>query len=274
MLWQRVLTALVLVPLVVLATLYLETNVFAGVLGLFVLIASQEMARLANVHTLVGQAGYVLAVAGVLAIAWYALAPRGLAAVQGVIALWWVLVTLSLVFRRRALPRVEQFRPAVLVIGALVLATAWVSMVALHGLGDTGPYLVLALFVIIWLADSGAYFAGRAFGRHKLSPHVSPGKTWAGVGGAVLATLTAAVLLVWGGASSGAGLAGLLLLAVVVTLVSIGGDLWESRLKREAGMKDSGSLLPGHGGMLDRIDSLLAAAPVFGLGVHLVGVQA
>jgi phosphatidate cytidylyltransferase len=147
-------------------------------------------------------------------------------------------------------------------------------MVALHGLGDTGPYFVLALFVIIWLADSGAYFAGRAFGRHKLSPHVSPGKTWAGVGGAVLATLTAAVLLVWGGASSGAGLAGLLLLAVVVTLVSIGGDLWESRLKREAGMKDSGSLLPGHGGMLDRIDSLLAAAPVFGLGVHLVGVQA
>ena len=274
MLWQRVLTAIVLVPLVVLGTLYLETDVFAGVLGLFVLIASQEMARLANVRTRAGQAGYILAVTGILAAAWYALAPGGLAAVQGVVALWWVLVTLSLVFRRRALPRVEHFRPALLLVGALVLATAWVSIVALHGLGDSGPYFVLALFVVIWLADSGAYFAGRAFGRHKLSPHVSPGKTWAGVGGAVLATLTAATLLVWSGASGGAGLGGLLLLAVVVTLVSIGGDLWESRLKREAGIKDSGSLLPGHGGMLDRIDSLLAAAPVFGLGVHLAGVHA
>lgn len=274
MLWQRVLTAVVLVPLVVLATLFLDTEIFAAVLGLMLLIATQEMARLANVQTLIGQAGYVVAVGCVLVVCWYALAPARVAVVQGVVASWWVLVTLALVFRRRALPRIERFRPMVLLLGALVLAAAWVSIVALHGAGDLGPSLVLALFVVIWLADSGAYFAGRAFGHHKLSPYVSPGKTWAGVAGAIVATLAAAALVVWGGASGDAGLGGVLILAVVVTVVSIGGDLWESRLKREAGIKDSGKLLPGHGGMLDRIDSLLAAAPVFGLGVHLVGVNA
>jgi len=152
-----------------------------------------------------------------------------------------------------------------------VLLTAWVSIVSLHRSGSQGPVLVLYLFVLIWVADSGAYFAGRAFGRRKLSPFVSPGKTWAGVAGAVSGAVVSAVVLSASGVAGPLPLGALLGVSVVVTLISIGGDLWESRLKREAGVKDSGTLLPGHGGMLDRIDSLLAAAPVFAFGLGLIG---
>jgi phosphatidate cytidylyltransferase len=141
----------------------------------------------------------------------------------------------------------------------------------LHAGGSQGPALVLYLFVLIWVADSGAYFAGRAFGRHKLSPFVSPGKTWEGVGGAVLGVVTAAAAVALSGRIGGVQTISMVLLSMFVTLISIGGDLWESRLKREAGVKDSGTLLPGHGGMLDRIDSLLAAAPVFALGIAMLG---
>ena len=141
----------------------------------------------------------------------------------------------------------------------------------LHRSGDDGPVLVLFLFVLIWVADSGAYFAGRAFGKTKLSPFVSPGKTWAGAMGALAGAVFSAVVLITGGWAGDAALVPFVLLSLLVTAVSIGGDLWESRLKREAGVKDSGNLLPGHGGVLDRVDSLLAAAPVFAVGAGLVG---
>jgi phosphatidate cytidylyltransferase len=130
---------------------------------------------------------------------------------------------------------------------------------------------VLFLAGLVWLADIGAFFAGRRWGRRKLAVHVSPSKSWEGVAGGVLAAL--------GGAAAAIVLVGepieevpLLLALVVVTVVaSVLGDLTESLFKREAGLKDSGALLPGHGGVLDRIDSLLAAAPVFVLGLGWMG---
>jgi phosphatidate cytidylyltransferase len=272
MLWKRVLTAVVLVPLVVFGTYFLQTPIFSMVLAALVLVGAWEMARLANVQDGWGQAAYVTVVALTLTGSWFMLRPDHLTTLQAVMALWWMMTTLSLVFRRRGLERVEAVRPMVLLAGGLVMLAAWQSVIALHGSGETGPVLVLLLFVVIWLADSGAYFAGMAFGKRKLSPYVSPGKTWAGVGGAVAATLSGGLLLLFTGWAEGADPLAVLTLTVVVTMVSIGGDLWESRLKREAGVKDSGNLLPGHGGMLDRIDSLLAAAPVFGLGIHWSGV--
>lgn len=272
MLWQRVLTALALIPLVVAAVLLLDTEVLAVPLALALLVGGQEMARLANLRSAWGQAGFVAGIAVLLWLCWFFVLPHYVASVQWVMAIWWALITLVLVFRRTSLARIEALRPTVLFLGALVLISAWVSVVALHASSTSGPRLVLMLFVLIWLADSGAYFAGRAFGERKLSPFVSPGKTWAGVGGAVAVVILGLGLLMAADWIAGSALLPLLLLGVAVTLVSIGGDLWESRLKREAGMKDSGRLLPGHGGMLDRIDSLLAAAPVFGLGVGLIGV--
>src|SRR5690606_7006029 len=144
------------------------------------------------------------------------------------------------------------------------LLPPWAALAYLHGAGDDGPGLVLTVFAIVWSADSGAFFTGRALGRHKLAPAVSPGKTWEGVaGGVILAGVVA-------------GAAGYLLELPVGALVAIGaatalvsvlGDLTASIAKRNIGVKDTGRLLPGHGGMLDRIDSLTAAAPAFVLGL-------
>lgn len=272
MLWQRVLTALVLVPLVVAGILLLESRTLGLVLAAMLLTGAYEMARLAGLHRPLAQAAYLAVIGAALWGAWRYLPAAQVPSVQWIMAGWWLLITLTLVARRRDLARVEGVRPTILLLGGLVLVTAWLSIVRLHASAAHGPALVLYLFVLIWVADTAAYFAGRAFGRRKLSPFVSPGKTWAGAGGA-LAGAAVSGLVLWG--IGGAGQVGpwpLVAVSLLVTVVSIGGDLWESRLKREAGVKDSGRLLPGHGGMLDRIDSLLAAAPVFALGARLVGV--
>lgn len=139
-------------------------------------------------------------------------------------------------------------------------ATGWVLIVptwaAMSGLHARGPWLLLTFMALVWVADIAAYFTGRAFGRHKLAPAISPGKTWEGVAGAV------AAVLIYGFAT---GLAVGIGILILLTGVSIVGDLFESMVKREAGVKDSGSLLPGHGGILDRIDSLTAALPLAAL---------
>jgi len=274
MLWQRVLTALVLVPLVVAAILLLDTPTLALILGAVLLIAGHEMARLAGLRAPPAQGVFIALVAALLWLSWDALRPVYAQALQGAMTLWWLLATTLLMTRRRELPRVQGRRPGILLLGGLVLVTAWMSIVMLHAGRPYGPVLVLYLFVLIWGADSGAYFAGRAFGRRKLSPFVSPGKTWAGVAGALGAAAISALVLSYSGVAGQPALLPLMILSLLVTMVSIGGDLWESRLKREAGLKDSGQLLPGHGGMLDRIDSLLAAAPVFALGAGLIGLSA
>ncbi len=125
---------------------------------------------------------------------------------------------------------------------------------------------MLFLLVLIWIADSGAYFAGRRWGRVKLAPAVSPGKTREGVYGALAGAMLCALALAWMRPEIGAALV-TIPLCLLTCLVSVAGDLFESLIKRQAGVKDSGTLLPGHGGVLDRIDSLTAAAPVFVFGL-------
>jgi phosphatidate cytidylyltransferase len=122
--------------------------------------------------------------------------------------------------------------------------------------------------LLVWVADSGAYFAGRALGKRKLAPRVSPGKTWAGFWGGLIACAALALCVAWWRPPS--ALLIWLALAVVVAAYSVVGDLTESLGKRFAGLKDSGTLIPGHGGVLDRFDSLLAAAPVLALGLQLM----
>jgi phosphatidate cytidylyltransferase len=124
---------------------------------------------------------------------------------------------------------------------------------------------------LIWLADSAAFFVGRRWGRHRLAPRVSPGKTWEGVCGALLAVPLVALPLAWLPVRAPATAPQLLALCACAVLASVVGDLFESQMKRRAGVKDSGALLPGHGGVLDRIDSLTAAAPLFYLGLNLLG---
>lgn len=158
-------------------------------------------------------------------------------------------------------------------VGAGVLLAAGISAVQLR---QDGAGTLLAVLAVVWIADSAAYFAGRAFGRRKLAPSISPGKTWEGVAGAMVATAVLAVAVAW--ASGGASFAGralsFTLAVVIVVAVSIVGDLFESALKRRAGVKDSGALLPGHGGVLDRIDSLVSALPVAAVLTHLARAAA
>ena len=158
------------------------------------------------------------------------------------------------------------------VAGYLVLIPAWLSIVLL--LQHAGPAYVLLLMLLVWGADIGAYFSGRRFGRNKLAPRVSPGKTWEGLIGALLVSIIISLVAFEFLEISSILHTNLLILCLVMVLISILGDLVESMFKRMADVKDSGGLLPGHGGVLDRIDSLTAAAPVFTLGLYLLGVIA
>lgn len=270
MLRNRILTALILIPLVVAGVLLAPSDVLALILGAVVVLGAREMGRLGGIERLPWQWVY----ASLVGISMWLLFRWSDAVLDQrlelLVSLFWVPATLALVARRRPVQRLEGLRPVILLLGAGQLLIAWLAVIDIHRAESQGPPLVLFVLVLIWAADSGAYFSGRAFGRHKLSPQVSPGKTWEGVAGG----LAAAMLWAWiYHATVGADLPlwPFILLSLVTAAVSVGGDLWESLLKRQVGLKDSGTLLPGHGGVLDRIDSLIAAAPLFALGLGLLG---
>ena len=194
-------------------------------------------------------------------------APELVPVFLGVSAAFWILVV-PLWFRFKwALAGNDFFG---YLIGALVILPMWAAMVALHAVSI---WLLLAAMALVWVADISAYFAGRAFGRHKLAPAISPGKTWEGVAGAVAGVLIYGGIVLWFSPLGGKiplawPLLGLLL--ILLTAVSVMGDLFESLLKRQAGIKDSSGLLPGHGGVLDRIDALTSTLPLAALILHFV----
>ena len=156
------------------------------------------------------------------------------------------------------------------VVGWLMLVPAWAALVALHQQPDIGRAGLVMVFLLVWGADIGAYFIGRAFGIHKLSTNVSPGKTWEGVGGGLLVGLMIGWIGAWLLSMDLGSMLLFMLLCAFTIAMSVVGDLTESLFKRQAGVKDSGTLLPGHGGLLDRVDGLIAAAPVFLLGLEVI----
>jgi phosphatidate cytidylyltransferase len=180
------------------------------------------------------------------------------------VAIWMAIVVLLLQPKAMALrlPRILGMSLAV-----VLMLAAWFALMQFLSQGVIALFSVL---LIVWIADTAAYFAGRAFGRRKLAPHISPGKTWAGVGGAVCAVLLLA-LVIWllvpdrriysNNLFASVGPAFALFLLALLVALSIAGDLFESLLKRQAGVKDSGQLLPGHGGVLDRVDAMLPLLP-------------
>jgi len=158
-------------------------------------------------------------------------------------------------------------------LGVLAFGTVYFGLpvAAIYWVHRRDPWLLLLLVAIVWLGDSAAYLCGRSWGRRRLAPVISPRKTWEGAaGGLVVALLAAAAWSAW---RLGGVPLGLLALAGATSVFAQLGDLVESMIKRGAGIKDSGDLLPGHGGMLDRMDALLFAAPVFVLGVWLLGID-
>lgn len=267
----RVLTALLLGPALILAVLLLSTPWLAVLMAGFVAMAAWEWAGLAGVLRQPGRIGYVALTLASMALVWL-LASRDLdSLILALAALWWLVLSVRLALIRRIDP-VSALEPPLLLIGVLLLVAPWVALVHLHALPGHGPFLALSLLMLIWLADSAAYFGGRRFGRAKLSALLSPGKTRAGVYSAM------AVGVAWGLLSALIlGLSPLqtlflLMVCVLAVVMSVVGDLFESLLKRRRGLKDAGSLLPGHGGMLDRIDSMTAAAPLFALGLIWLNV--
>ena len=291
MLKSRVLTALVLAPLILVAVWKLPNLGFAIVWGLAILIGAWEWSNLAKVSTMRGRLLFVGAVMigflpfwywtelFQLSIKWFDSSGQEdyIGVIDWLVApcvLWWLVA--SIVMKRSPDKLLKKFRPssrAKCFVGWLVLVTAWAYLVRLRMF--YGWELVLYLLLLIWLADIAAFFGGRAFGKSKLSP-ISPGKTVAGMNCAVAAAFVFACL--FGLSASNVGgrvpvLMNFIFLSLVTVLVSIYGDLFVSLLKRWRGVKDSGAILPGHGGILDRIDSLIAAIPIFFAGIVLLQLQ-
>jgi phosphatidate cytidylyltransferase len=267
MLKERVITALVLLPIVLWC-------VFAGVVGAFpvfaavlVLIAAYEWTALMRLTSFAQRLGFVALVAAGLAF----FQQQGFNAKTGLLmvaaSLGW-LVVLGWVMRYPAQTEQWDTRPRLCVIGLLLLLPTWAGLVALHA---QSPWWLMYVLLLVWGADTGAYFVGRRFGRVKLAASVSPAKTREGLyGGLILTSLIITSVAIY---LSLDVLRSVLFISIslLTVLASVLGDLFESMAKRRAGIKDSGRIFPGHGGALDRLDSITAAAPVFMAGWWLAG---
>lgn len=265
---QRLLTAAVLIPLFSAVVLKSPTLYFSLLIAVVMFVAAWEWGRLVRLPPLAWIL-FVLITTVTIGLAIADKIPPPVARVISAVAmLWWAAAIIRVFsFEQSVLQSVSPWRG--LFAGCLVLLPAFLSLCALHRESVFGPGYVLFLMFLIWAADSGAYFVGRRFGHHKLVPQVSPGKSWEGLVGGLSG---AAIVAVIGGRML--GLAGKTMMWFVplclgVVMLSVVGDLLESLFKRNAGVKDSGHILPGHGGALDRIDSITAAAPAFYLGLSL-----
>jgi phosphatidate cytidylyltransferase len=255
MLRTRVITALLLLGALLLVLFVLPRPAALAALALVAVLAAREWAPLAELSS---TSGMLLVLVVAASCAGVALMPELMPGLWLASAAFWLLAV-PLWLQRAATIR---GRPtAGFAVGWLLLVPTWAALAALY---DRGPWWLLAALAMIWVADIAAYFAGRAFGRHKLAPSISPGKTWEGVAGAVVGVLVYAEVASRIALDRDIGLAGALLLVVLVA-VSVIGDLFESLAKRQAGVKDSGNTLPGHGGILDRIDSQTSALPLLAL---------
>lgn len=263
---RRVLTAAALLGAFLGTLLLLDARVFATLLGGVLALAAHEWARLSGFGRRPAIA-WAVAGAALYGLLVWMLPRQGGArdAVLGTGAIFWL--AFAPLWLRAGIAQTSRFLLAA--AGAGTLAVAGLAAVSLPA-GQL--LLVLAL---VWIADTAAYFAGNAFGKRRLAPSISPGKTWEGVAGALAATLVYAILCALPGAplapyAQGATWAGYLAAAALLCGVSIVGDLFESALKRRAGAKDSGSLLPGHGGILDRVDSMMPTLPIAAVLLHWI----
>jgi phosphatidate cytidylyltransferase len=270
----RITAALVMAPIAIAGILLLPTPYLAVAVAAILLMALWEWSALAGLTDKIPRALYLLGNAlMMMALAWGS--GRGLFALKLISligAAWWCLLLLWLWQYEFAKADTAVNRSLKLMAGSLLVIPAWCALSWLHGSTSNGPYWALFAVAIASIADSGAYFAGVKFGKHKLAPKISPGKTWEGVVGGVLAIIimTVAVTPLFGVQWN--QLSALLSLTLIATFFSIVGDLFESLMKRHSGFKDSSDLIPGHGGLMDRIDSMLAVLPIFVIGKSWLGL--
>lgn len=266
MLRQRIITAVIIAPVALACVFLLPPFEFSIFVGAVLTVGAWEWANFGGVA---GVYRYVYGLVIGLLLIGASMLPE--LPVLIVSMIWW-LAALVFVLRYPGYRELWGRQYVVLIIGLVVLIPGFVALSELKKFADAN-YLICLLFFLIWGADIGAYFAGRAFGKTKLAPSVSPGKSWEGVAGGLVASLAIAVAmsLYWGQPDL-IEVDGLIFLVVVVLIavISVLGDLTISMFKRHRDIKDSSNLLPGHGGFLDRIDSLLSACPAFVLYLTLV----
>ena len=261
MLMLRVITGLVLAPLATLAVFYLPTWGFALVFWVVAALAAFEWANLFKSPSKLVAPAYVglfgLLVLGAFSLGWHENpAHYSLLLLLGV-GFWLAAFVLVLIYPKAE--TIVQAKVFLFPVGLFVMYMAWLCLMVIRALSE-GPIWIVWLFCVVWGTDIGAYFAGRSFGKRALAPSVSPAKTWEGVlGGILLSGIVCGGVVVWWQGYP----VFWILVTLLLIVVSVFGDLFESVLKRATGVKDSGAILPGHGGMLDRIDSLIAALPIF-----------
>lgn len=274
---QRIITALVLAPLAIAAIFYLPIKFFMLVAAALFLLASKEWAGFVSKPA---NSGILYLFGGLLGLSLMFIPSENIWLAHSihdyintglsVAGLWWVIALLLVVRYPSSSTLWSGSVVLKAVFGLLTLLPFFWSLVVLRSVNIEfdfyyGAQLVMYVFLLVWAADSGAYFAGKSFGRHKLAPNVSPGKTIEGFVGGLVCAMFIAYLATFYFEVANDKLTFFYIASLVTTLASALGDLTESIFKREAGLKDSGNLLPGHGGILDRIDSLTAALPVFAL---------
>jgi phosphatidate cytidylyltransferase len=278
---SRLITALILIPLVIVALFWLPPVGFAITTIIICMLAAWEWGQLAGMASRQQRVWLAVLCGLLLALMQFTLPPYQhdvhlpqVATSLWASLVWWVVALLLVLSYPASAAFWRHSRPLRLLFGLLTLVPFFWGMMALrqyHYETDhfAGAWWLLFVMLLVWGADSGAYMFGKMFGKHKLAPKVSPGKTWEGfLGGLVSSALIALLFATLAPLTVSAGT--LVVCAVIATLASVLGDLTESMFKREAGIKDSGNLIPGHGGILDRIDSLTAAVPVFACLLLLV----
>ena len=273
MLKWRIFTAAVLIPPFVAALYYLDSRWIAFILGIFVTVGAWEWTVLAAIRSPIQRIIYtasLLALGGAGVVAVFT-QPVFAGLILALAVLWWLWSLMELAIAVDSPRGIYGSRFGRYAGGVFILTPVWIAAVYLHHMDPLRPAALLLLFVLVWVADSVAYFVGKAVGKTKLAPRISPGKSVEGLLGGLCATL---LLAYFCGAWVWALDAGLRLwwtaLVGIASLFSVLGDLVESKFKRLAGVKDSGTLLPGHGGVLDRIDALTAAAPVYVIGWYVL----
>ncbi|MFT7185194.1 MAG: phosphatidate cytidylyltransferase [Pseudohongiellaceae bacterium] len=264
MLKQRLITGLILAPIVLCGVFLLEQVYFSLFFGFVIALAGWEWANLSSYTTQPQRLTYALALCGLL----YLISFLSIEWVLLVSVIWWLIATLF-VLTFPDTTGIWSAKPVRCLIGIVVLLPMWKTLVFIREADLipapelNGLWVILYMLLMVWFADVGAYFSGKAWGKAKLAPKVSPGKSWAGAWGGLISTVILAIATAYLLELPSILTLQLIVMTVITASISIIGDLTESMFKRHRGIKDSSQLLPGHGGILDRIDSLVAAVPVF-----------
>lgn len=263
---HRLLTIIILIPIIIIAIWYLPMPWFAFLIGIVVIISAWEWSTLMGLQKKISRAVYTLIIISAVVITYYL--PIRWVLFSALLAwIWAAFAIVNYAVGRSPLGLQYIFLKGLM--GVFALVPSWLAInVIRETLG--GPFWLFFAFMLVWATDTGGYLAGKKWGTHSLAKRVSPNKTWEGFLGGIVLSLIVAIIVSLIFHTPPYRIFLICVLAFAVALFAVLGDLLESMLKREIGVKDSGTLLPGHGGILDRVDSIMAALPIFALGSLLL----